>query len=63
MITLYELLKVIDLDAELSVYDSEGYLLQEGIRGSTDWDKLLLKKPVGTVLPGIVTKIFLAVMF
>ena len=63
MITLYELLKVIDLDAELSVYDSEGYLLQEGIRGSTDWDALLLKKPVRTVLPGIVTKIFLAVMF
>ena len=59
MITLYDLLNLIDLDAELEVLDNDGYLLQEGRRGETMWNNDLLDRQVYLVHPGIVTKIFL----
>ena len=59
MITLYDLLKVINVEAELEVLDNDGYLIQEGRRGETMWEDCLLDRPVYLVLPGIVTKIFL----
>lgn len=59
MITLYDLLDVLDLECELEILDWDGYLLQDGPRGDTVWNDDLLDKRVREVLPGIVTKIFL----
>lgn len=59
MITLYDLLNLLDLEAELEVLEWNGDLLQEGPRGSTMWDDDLLDRRVHKVLPGIVTKILL----
>ena len=59
MITLFDVLKLINTESELEILDSGGYLLQEGPRGSTWWDDELLDKPVDMIVPGIVTKIFL----
>lgn len=59
MITLYDLLNLLDLDAELEVLEWNGDLLQEGIRGSTMWDDDLLDRRIHRVIPGIVTKILL----
>lgn len=59
MITLYDLLNLLDLDVELEVFEWDYYLLQEGACGSTMWDDDLLDRRVYKILPGIVTKIFL----
>lgn len=59
MITLYDLLNLLDLDTELEVLDWNGDLLQEGTRGSTMWDDDLLDRRIHRVIPGIVTKILL----
>ena len=59
MITLYDLLNLLDLDAELEILEWNGDLLQEGIRGSTMWDDDLLDRRIHRVIPGIVTKILL----
>lgn len=59
MITLYDLLNVLDLECELEVLEWDGDLLQDGLRGATMWDDDLLDRRVRKVLPGIITKIFL----
>ena len=59
MITLYDLLNILDLDTELEVLDWNGDLLQDGIRGSTVWNDDLLDRRIHRVIPGIVTKILL----
>lgn len=59
MITLYDILNILDLDAELEVLDWDGDLLQKGRRGITMWDDDLLERRVRLVVPGIVTKILL----
>lgn len=59
MITLYDILNVLDLEAELEVLEWDGDLLQEGRRGTTMWDDNLLERRVHLVVPGIVTKILL----
>ena len=59
MITLYDLLNVLDLECELEVLEWDGDLLQDGPRGATMWDDNLLDRRVRKVLPGIVTKILL----
>lgn len=59
MTTFYDILKLIDLEAELEVLDNDGYLIQEGHRGNTMWADHLLDKPVYLIVPGIVTKIIL----
>ena len=59
MITLYDLLNITNLEAELEILDRDGYLLQEGVRGETMWEDSFLDKRVYMLLPGIVTKIFL----
>lgn len=59
MITLYDLLNLIDLEAELEVLEWDGNLLQEGSRGSIMWDDDLLDRRVYRVIPGIITKILL----
>lgn len=59
MITLYDLLNLLDLDTELEVLDWNGDLLQEGTRGSTMWDDDLLDRRIHRVIPGIVTIILL----
>lgn len=59
MITLYDLLNLLDLEVELEVLEWDGDLLQEGQRGSTMWDDGLLDRRVRRVIPGIITKILL----
>ena len=59
MITLFDVLKLINIESELEILNNDGYLLQEGPRGSTWWDDELLDKQVYMIIPGIVTKIFL----
>lgn len=59
MISLYDLLNILNLHCELEIFDFGGYLLQEGCRGDTMWEESLLDRRVYTVLPGIVTKIYL----
>lgn len=59
MITLYDLLNLLDPEAELEVLEWDGDLLQEGPRGSTMWDDNLLDRRVHRVIPGIITKILL----
>lgn len=59
MITLFDVLKLINLESELEILDNDGYLLQEGPRGATRWDDYLLDKQVYMIVPGIVTKIIL----
>ena len=59
MITLYDILNVLDLEAELEVLEWDGDLLQEGRRGATMLDDNLLERRVRLVVPGIVTKILL----
>jgi hypothetical protein len=59
MITLYDLLNLLDLDAELEVLEWDGDLLQEGPRGFTMWDDDLLGRRIRLIVPGIVTKILL----
>ena len=59
MVTLYELLNVLDLECELEILECDGDLLQEGPRGDTWWEDGLLDRRVRLVVPGIVTKILL----
>lgn len=59
MITLYDLLNLLDLEAELEVLEWDGDLLQEGTRGSTMWDDDLLDRRIRSIIPGIITKILL----
>jgi hypothetical protein len=59
MITLYDLLNLLDLEAELEVLEWDGDLLQEGTRGSTMWDDDLLDRCIRSIIPGIITKILL----
>lgn len=59
MITLYDLLNLLDLEAELEVLEWDGDLLQEGTRGSTLWDDDLLDRRIRSIIPGITTKILL----
>lgn len=57
--TLYDLLNKINLESQLEILDNNGYLLQEGQRGSTMWEDELLDKQVYMIIPGISTKIIL----
>lgn len=59
MITFYDILKLLDSEAELEVLNFEGNLLQDGVKGSTLWEDSLLEKRIYKVIPGIVTKILL----
>lgn len=59
MITVYDLLNILDAEIELEILEWDGCLLQEGRRGSTMWDDNLLDRRVHRILPGIVTKILL----
>lgn len=59
MITLYDVLNILNYECEVEVFEWDLSLLQEGKRGPTDWNKDLLDRRVHRIFPGIVTKIFL----
>lgn len=58
-LTFYELRNKIQSEAFLEVLDENGYLLQDGVNGSTMWEDALLDRTVYLILPGIATKILL----
>ncbi len=60
MVTLYQLLNVMDLDSELEIFDYDSIeLLIEGRRGTIDLPHDLYGATVSHFIPGIVTKIFI----
>lgn len=59
MITLYDILKLLQPHIFLEILDSDGYLLQEGERGTTVWEDKFLERQIYMIIPGITTKIIL----
>lgn len=60
MPTLFEILNVLDSEAEIEIFDNKGYLLYEGTKDTIELaDECLLNAVVRLLLTGIVTKIFL----
>ncbi len=63
MITLYEFLKLMSLDSELTIFDDEGEALADslvsGTRDTIDLPMHLYNAPVTYFVPGIVTMIFI----
>lgn len=60
MPTLFEIFNVLDPEAEIEIFDNEGYLLYKGTKDTIEvTDEFLLNAVVRLLLPGIVTKIFL----
>ena len=59
--TFYDLRNKIQMEAYLEILDENGYLIQEGLNGTTMWEDRLLDTKVYLIVPGIVTKILLEV--
>lgn len=51
MMTFYDLLNVISLDYCVEVYDVDGYLIQDGVRGMIMWQDDLLDIKVRIIYP------------
>lgn len=51
MMTFYDLLNVISLDYCVEVYDVDGYLIQDGVRGMVMWQDDLLDIRVRVIYP------------
>lgn len=49
--TFYDLLNVISLDYCVEVYDVDGYLIQDGVRGMVMWEDNLLDVKVRVIYP------------
>ena len=59
--TFYDLRNKIQMEAYLEILDENGYLIHEGLNGTTMWEDRLLDTKVYLIVPGIVTKILLEV--
>ena len=51
MMTFYDLLNIIGLDYCVEVYDVDGYLIQDGVRGMVMWQDDLLDIKVRVIYP------------